>query len=430
MRALLLLVLLGSHAALAATTTSLTFSPLPPEVRYSQGVNVEVELRDHTGTVIDGACDPDGIGLDPCVVVVEVAPTGSTNPAEVISVTAPDVVVDAAGRARTRLTFVDGRYGSTSFVADAEGASYTITARFPGNGRVDDADCQRGAEGVANGLYCPSTASTTILLFPEVPALIFTQDVEIALGDTVTLAATLRDDTGNAELASSDLDGSGPLLLEGLPVRFFYDADNNGRPSASERIGEAVTNAFGVASFEFVALPPDVVAGSYPAGLHAEFPGNGGYALARTAVALTVSSAADPDPSRTIIEVTPDVISLDAASDAVVRVRLVDANNNILGADAAAHDVVIATDFGRLIDAVDRDALDGSYSQVIRAPRETGTATISVTVDGVAAGSVQLGVEGPAAGCTCANASAIAPAGALLTLLGVAGRRRRWGAGG
>jgi hypothetical protein len=43
MRALLLLVLLGSHAALAATTTSLTFSPLPPEVRYSQGVNVEVE---------------------------------------------------------------------------------------------------------------------------------------------------------------------------------------------------------------------------------------------------------------------------------------------------------------------------------------------------------------------------------------------------
>jgi hypothetical protein len=213
-------------------------------------------------------------------------------------------------------------------------------------------------------------------------------------------------------------------------VRFFYDADNNGRPSASERIGEAVTNAFGVAAFEFAALPPDVVAGSYPAGLHAEFPGNGGYALARTAVALTVSSAADPDPSRTIIEVTPDVISLDAASDAVVRVRLVDANNNILDADAAAHDVVVNTDFGRLIDAVERDALDGSYSQVIRAPREAGTATISVTVDGVAAGSVQLGVEGPAGGCTCANTAALAPTGAVMVLLGVLGRRRRLRAGG
>lgn len=425
MRAVLPIVLLASFAVHAATTTSLTLSPLPAEARYSQGVNVEVLLRDATGAAIDGACDPDGIGLDPCVVVVEVAPTGSIDPAEIISVTAPDVVVDASGRARARLTFVDGRYGDTRFVADAEGASYTITARFPGNGpRATDADCQEGAAGVANGQHCPSTVSTTILLFPEVPALIFTQDVDIALGDTVTLAATLRDDTGNAELASADLDGSGPLLLEGLPVRFFYDASGDGRPSASERIGEAITNAFGVAAVEFTALPPDVVAGSNPAGLIAEFPGNDGYALARTSVALTVSSAAAPDPARTIIEVTPDVISLDAASDAVVRVRLVDANNNILGADAAARDVVISTDFGRLIDGVERDALDGSYSQVIRAPRETGTATISVTVDGVAAGSIQLAVEGPAGGCTCANTTTLAPTAGVLVLVAVLRRRR------
>jgi uncharacterized protein (TIGR03382 family) len=233
----------------------------------------------------------------------------------------------------------------------------------------------------------------------------------------------LRDDTGNADLASSDLDGSGPVLLEGLPVRFFYDADNNGRPSANERIGEATTNAFGVASFDFAALPPDVVAGTYAAGLHAEFPGNDGYALARTSVSLKVSSAADPDPTRTIIEVTPEVISVTDAPDAVVRVRLVDANNNILGADADAHEVVVSTDFGRLIDGVERDALDGSYSQAIRAAREAGTATISVTVDGEDAGSVTLAVEAPA-GCTCANTTGIAPSAALLLALGWLRRRR------
>ena len=423
--ALVPLMLVATDVA-AASRTSLTLGDVPAQARYSQAINLELTLDDSAGAPLAGndGCDPNPDDASPivCVVVVTLAPTGSTEAADIIQITAPDVVVDAEGRARVRITLVDGRHGGAVFAADAEGAPYTITATFSGNGpRASDADCQTGANGIDDGLRCPSTATAAFSLIPEVPGLSFNQDVVMNLGESVTLTASLRDDTGDADVAGSDVDGSAARALPGLPIRFFYDKDDNGRPAASELIGEGTTNADGTASVIFNALPPDVTAGIYDAGLHAEFPGDGRYALARTSVSLTVNSSGEPDLSKTLVEVTPNVIGLDLGIEAVVRVRLVDIDNNILGADGAEHEVVIGTDLGRLLDDVERDPLDGSYKQTISAALVRGTANITVTVDGQDAGGTTLTVEGDE-GCSCSSLSSAMPA---LVVLGVLGRRRR-----
>ena len=423
--ALLPLLLLATDVA-AATRTALRFGDVPAQVRYSQAINLELTLDDSAGVPLPGTgCDPnpdDGTDLV-CAVVVTMAP--DENPADVIEITAPDVVVDGEGRARVRITIVDGRHGDATFSASPAGTPYTIAARFLGNGpRATDADCLDGAVGNDNGLRCPTIATAAVALITEVPGLVFNQDVVLSLGDSVTLTATLRDDTGDAEIAGSDVDGSAPRALVGLPIRFFYDKDNNGRPSLSERIGEGTTNADGLASTVFNALPPDVTAGIFAAGLHAEFPGDGRYALARTSVALTVNTSGEPDLAKTIVEVTPEVVGDPAVgSDAVVRVRLVDTNNNILGAEADEHDVVIVTDSGRLLDTVERDLFDGSYKQTIRANPIRGVANITVTVDGEDAGGTTLTINGPD-GCSCNGLSSALPALIVLGALGVRRRRR------
>lgn len=423
--ALLPVLLLATDVA-AATRTTLSFGDVPAQARYSQAIDLELTLDDSTGAPLAGdeGCDPDPDDASDIVCAVIVTLARDDAPTDIIQVTAPDIVVDAAGRARVRITLVDGRHGDATFIASAEGTPYTITARFPGNGPLaTDVDCRDGT-GTADGLQCPSTATASFLLIPEVPGLTFNQDVVMNLGESVTLSATLRDDTGDADIAGSDVDGSAPRDLAELPIRFFYDKDDNGRPSSSELIGEGVTNDRGIATIVFNALPPDVQAGIFDAGLQAEFPGDDRYALARTSVSLTVNSSGAPDLARTIVEVTPEVIAVGENPDAVVRVRLVDVDNNILGPDAAAHDVVITTDLGRMLDTVRRDPLDGSYKQTISAALVRGTATVSVTVDGEPAGSTTLTVDG-AEGCTCSSGSAAAPGLVVLGLLALRRRRRR-----
>ena len=109
----------------------------------------------------------------------------------------------------------------------------------------------------------------------------------------------------------------------------------------------------------------------------------------------------------------------------MIRIRLVDDDNNLLGPDAPPHEVVVTTTLGLLRDAVKRDVLDGTYQQVIAAQRRGGTAQIKVTLDGEDAGSGELVFAG-AQGCTCTQASPSSLLAAIaLWVLAVRRRRRR-----
>lgn len=428
--ALLIVVAVGGvwAPARASERTGLAFELLDLRADYSQGIALELLLTDPLGGALDGntACDPTPDSNVVCRVSVEMKRTD--NIGAVVQITAPDVVVDAAGRARARLTLVNGRHGGAEFLSADDGFTYTITGRFRGAGApvpdADDVECQDGALGIVDGRRCPSTATTTLKVFPEVPALAFAQDVDMAIADTVTLAATLTDVNGDADAAGADIDGPTEKNLEGLPIRFFYDVDDDGRPSSAELLGEAVTNTFGVAAFEFVADPQFAQAGVYDAGLHAEFPGDDRYSIARTSVKLTLR-ARGPTAAKTIIEVEPGTLPADGISEALIRIRLVDDDNNLLGPDAPPHEVAVTTTLGLLRDAVKRDVLDGTYQQVIAAQRRGGTAQIKVTLDGEDAGSGELVFAG-AQGCTCTQASPSSLLAAIaLWVLAVRRRRRR-----
>jgi MYXO-CTERM domain-containing protein len=417
---------LGAGRARAASRVELSFVDAPTQAEYSQGIGLDVQLADAAGGALDGST---ACGGGPCRVVVTMRAADGTGAA--VQVTEPDVVVDAAGRARARLVLVDGRHGGATFTAAPDGFAYTITARFAGAGTPlpdnDDLDCAAGATGTVDGRLCPASTTTTLLVLPEVPALAFAQDLEMTIGDTVTLAATLTDPNGDA--TGDDVDGPGPKLLAGLPVRFAYDVNGNGRPDFldGELLGEATTNDLGVAAFTFTADPSFVVAGEFDAALHAEFPGDRRYGLAQTSTGLLVR-ARGPDAGRTIVEVDPTTIAANGADTAVVTVKLVDPDGNLLGPDSDPHDVAITTDLGLLRDEVERSPLDGFYRQTLQASRKPGTATIAVTVDGDDAGAAELVLEGNADGCGCtSSSSSSSPADVVVAagLVVVLRRRRR-----
>lgn len=413
--------LLFATGSTASSKVAVAFADESHSARYSQGLNLDLTLTTPDGSPLDGTACPDA----PCTLVVELQPAAG---GDVVLVTAPNVFVDAAGRARARLTLVDGRHGGATFAAAPEGLDYTLTVRFFGAGvplpDVTDPECAAGADDVDDGRLCPQSATSTLKVFPEVPALEFAQDIVMGLGETVTLFASIADETGDADLAGEALDGSARKPLAGLPVRFAYDVDGDGRPSADEFFPDAVlTNDDGVAAFDFTADPTFVVAGIAEAGLHAEFAGDARYAIARTSTRLTVNASA-PDAARTIIEVTPDSIEANGVAASVIRVRLVDENGNILGADSPPADVGITTDLGRLLDSVERNPLDGTYSQTLQSGRAGGVATVRVTVDGEAAGEVTVTIIGPE-GCTCHGVGGSAPMWAAAIALALARRRRR-----
>jgi hypothetical protein len=409
--------------ALASSKVNVSFTETSWSARYSQAIMLELTLTNPDGSPVDGTACPGR----PCAVAVELRPDRG---GDVVLVTEPDVFVDAAGRARARLTVVDGRHGDARFESIPEGLAHTLTVRFRGAGvplpDATDPECASDADDVVDGRLCPATATSTLRIFPEVPALEFAQDVVLGINETVTLFASIADETGDADVAGDAVDGSARKPLAGVPIRFAYDVDGDGRPAADEFFPDAaVTNDDGVASFSFTADPTFVVAGIAEAGLHAEFAGDARYAIARTSTRLTVN-ASTPDPARTIIEVTPDSLAANGLDAAVVRVRLVDTNGNILGADSPAADVSFATDLGRLLEVVERNPLDGSYSQTLQAGRAAGTATVTVTVNGASAGEATVAIVGPA-GCTCAHASPLDPLwlGGIALLVGRRRRRRR-----
>lgn len=414
--------------AAASERTGLSFASASVEAEYSQAVPLQLLFVDKDGDPLDGttAC-----GASSCKVEVEIRIADNSGPA--FDVTAPDVAVNAAGIASVRLTLVDGRHGGAVFVADDDGVDYTVTARFRGIGAFplpvpdnNDADCADGAAGTDDGRLCPATATSTVKVFPEVPSLTFNQDVVMEIGDSVVLAASLEDSNGDADAAGSDIDGPGPKVLQNLVVRFAYDANDDGNPNfLTERIGseDVFTNALGVASLEFFADPAFAQAGVYDAGLHAEFPGDSHYTVARTSVKLTLE-AGGPDPAQTIIELDPDHLTADAVSETTVRVRLVDEDGNLLGPEAPEHDVQVTTTLGLLIDQMERDVLDGTYTQQLRVQRKGGTATVKATVDGEDAGSVDLIIDGPQ-GCTCNGGGASASSALAFVLLALVRNRKK-----
>lgn len=425
---LLALALLGAAApaARAAQFTALSIdAPTLAAPRYSQAIEVVMHFTLATGgAAIPGTTCPQG-----CRVQISVGP--EAEPGSFYAVFDP--VVDAEGSAATRLTFVNGRYGSDStFVAADDGEPWILRACFLGQGVAPGAPCEPspatacadGATEDANGDLCPSSATRVVELFPEIPSLALGLGFEGKLGDEIVVSAEVSDANGDAAPGGTDVDGPQPTLLVGVPVQFFYDADNDGRPSLNESIGTAETNAAGVASLSFTLDPAFVRAGTYDNGIHAEFSGDDRYGVGRSAARLVVRPA-DVDLDKTIIEVEPDTIPADNVSTSLVRVRLVDIFNNPLDETSDLHDVQIATDLGRLLDEVERDPTQGFYSVELQATRKPGTATVSVTVDGVDVGTATIEMVGEGCSCDHGPATQTMPGSAALLVLALWLARRR-----
>ena len=422
--------IVSAAPARAAQFTALTIdAPALAQPRYSQAIEVVV----HFSLATDGAAVPGTACAQGCRVQVAIGP--ESTPGTFFSVSDP--IVDAAGAASTRLAFVDGRYGTDSaFVGADDGAPWVLRACFLGYGVAPGTPCQPspaaacavGAVEDANGDLCPSSTTRTIALFPEIPSLALGLGFEGQLGTEIVISAEVSDATGDAAAGGTDVDGPQPTLLVDVPVQFFYDADNDGRPSLNESLGTTNTNAAGVASMTFLLDPLYVRAGSYDNGIHAEFSGDDRYGVGRSAARLVVRPA-DVDLGKTIIEVEPDSIPADNVSVALVRVRLVDVFNNQLDETSDAHDVQITTDLGRLLDQVERDPTQGFYSVELQSTRAPGTATVTVTVDGTEVGTATVEMVGES--CRCAHggttdaANAHAAASALALLAAMLARRAR-----
>lgn len=402
--ALLAWAALAAPASRAAQFTALAIdAPTLSAPRYSQAIEVVVHFTLATdGNALPGTTCPQG-----CRVQVSIGPESAPDTFAFVN----DPVADAAGVASTRLTFVDGRYGSDHhFVAADDGEPWTIRACFLGQGVAPGAPCEEspaaacaaGATEDANGDLCPSSATRSVELFPEIPSLSLGLGFEGQLGTDLVISAEVSDATGDAAAGGSDVDGPQPTLLVGVPVQFFYDADNDGRPSLNESLGTADTNSAGVASMTFTLDPAFVRAGSYDNGIHAEFSGDDRFGVGRSAARLVVRPA-ELDLTKTIIEVEPDSIPADNVSVSLVRVRLVDVFNNPLDETSDAHDVQVSADLGRFLDEVERDPTQGFYSVELQSTRAPGTATVTVTVDGTEVGTATVEMVGE--GCRCAHGS-------------------------
>jgi hypothetical protein len=415
----LVLVCVAGAPVLAAQRTVLTIdAPTPAEPRYSQALSVVVHLTLEDGTPVVGS---DPLVCSPaCSVIVKVGPAGADD-ADFVTVNPQGFVTDTTGTATARVTFVDGRYAADSaFPASTDGVAYAITARFLGSGAGQvptNPDCVADAPADADGDLCPSSSAIETALFSETAEIAPGAGLEGALGDEITLSAELEDPNGDAPLGGepSQIDGVGALKLVGRTVTFFYDVDNDGNAEAAEVVGTSVTNEAGVAALLFRLDPDFIRAGEYEAGVHVEFGGDDRYGVARAAARVIVRPA-DVDVARTVIEVDPAELPADGFSKSTVTVRLVDVFNNPLNETNLSHDVVVTTDLGLLIDSVEQDPLSGAYTQLLQAQRKAGTATIGVTVDGVAAPATALIQITGAGACRCTSSGG-ADAGALAFLV-------------
>ena len=86
--------------------------------------------------------------------------------------------------------------------------------------------------------------------------------------------------------------------------------------------------------------------------------------------------------------------------------------------------MAVTTTLGLLQDQMERDVLDGTYTQQLRVQRKGGTATIKATVDGADAGEVSLIIDGPP-GCTCNGGGSSASSALAFVLLALVRNRKK-----
>ena len=413
--------------AVERTAVALTGGPFHAE--YSQALALQARLTDETGTTPFAGDTCRGGGVDqPCRITFTLTRTDAADDVIVLG----DAPTDADGFASLRLTFVDGRYGDSAFVAAPapDGTAYVLSARFLGKGiSPGSARCDPENAEEVDGDYCPSAQTGDVTLFQEVPDVVLSPGLSAPLGGEVLLSARLTDDNGDAAPGGTDLDGAGEKTLAAMNIQFFYDANDDGRPAAgTELIGEAITNAAGVASLPFTLDPQYVTGGTHETGIIAYYGGDTHYALAYASTALTIGAGA-LDVAQTLLEADPDTLAADGAATSTIRVRLVDEFGNLFDENAEPHNVRLTANLGMLIDDVLQDPLNGTYTQTFRATRKDGVAHVQVFVDDVAGPTLDLQILG--GGCTCAATCHTqplhAPRAALATLAGmlwVAGRRR------
>ncbi|MFZ9885954.1 MAG: invasin domain 3-containing protein [Myxococcota bacterium] len=420
MRSTPLVLLLVSVPALSRPTI-LTLRPEAPNdpysARYSQALLVKAELVDDAGQPVAQQR-----------VTFRLHPADDESAAFVFS----DPVTDAVGRAEARLVLVNGSHGGQTFTAaaptsESPGAHYVIEARFAGDAFAED--CEPESAAPVDDDLCAAVTTHDLYLLPENTTLTLQPGIEVELGGTVMLMASLQDDNGDAPAAGIDTDGTAPRPLAERRVSFFYDLNGNGRPELAERIGCAngeagaagpMTDARGIASCAFVADPSYVDTRNVEDGIHAQFGGDAQYALAGASQALYVR-AAPPDAARTQLEVNPAEAPADGFSRISVTATLVDGAGNPLGADDPAYQVRLETDLGEFDGEVGRDLLTGQYRGTLVAPRTGGEATVFVFVDDVR--GTQATVRFVSQGCS--SMSVVEADGALWGLLLLFIRRRR-----
>lgn len=393
--------------ALRAANTSLTLNPsnngAPYLAHYSEGILVTAALQSDVGPVSG----------ERVAFLVEQEGDPATR------FLLADPITDGNGLATARLTFVDGRYGGQTFVAQGAGdietgKRYRITARYAGRGAASPEACANPDDAV----LCGSEGTIAAFLGLEFPTVSLDPGLEVRLGESVTLRATLLDPDGIAAEAGSATDGDAPAPVVGASVGFFYDVDGNGSPSLNERIGIATTNDDGVASLSFTADPQFVNAGIFENGIHAQYGGDTRYTLAGDAGRFTIFTA-PPVAASTLLSATPETIPADGSSVVALSAILVDAFGNQLDVNADPVLVRFETDLGTLLDRAEQDPLSGFYVQELRAPVQTGTATVRVFIDGDEGPSIQVNFERLGGGICSDVAGRPSDSGwILLTILG------------
>jgi hypothetical protein len=329
-----------------------------------------------------------------------------------------DPQTDAAGRATARLTLVNGRYGGQDFVGaevtpENLGERYVITIHFPGTLEATDPLCQfptgdggtadEEDAGVISGL-CPSTDQVELFIGLETVTLELEPGNRVSLSDEITLLATLSDPNGDAATAGTEVNGDGARPLSDRTISFYFDLDGNGSPSIDERLGNTQTNQDGIASFNFFADPAIIPAGDFETGLHTQFGGDDYFAFAGGSARATVDPGS-PDAARTLIEIEPESAPADGTTLVTLNAILVDEAGNVLGIDSPDYLVSFDTTLGTIQgDGAERDLLTGYYTQDMLAPREAGSATVTVSVDGITGADESiLFTDNGGCGCAATN---------------------------
>ena len=318
-----------------------------------------------------------------------------------------DALTDATGTATIRLPLVNGIFEDIEFMAanptaDEPGAPYIITARFGGD--IENTTIYTDAgPSLSQTIYTPASATRLLYITTEMTRIEIAAGNRVALGETLQLIATLTDPNGDTSETGQEVDGPGPKELVNKKVSFYYDSNGDGQAQMGEKLGSNQTNNAGQAVWDFIADPETVRAGNFTQGLHVQFGGDDYYKLAASISELVVEPG-EPDPNLTLLESTISPMPADGKTETILNITLVDLYNNPLGVDAPEYTVEVTASAGTLSQDVERDPLNGLYSQALRSPFEGDQIEVTVSVVGFPGeAKLVIPLEPSGAGCQCAH---------------------------